>query len=343
VSQAASRSSAEARRWRWVLLIATLAGAIYGARFGGVLSGAVTGAATGGLLSGVEIFVLGGVARARLEQLPLAAYLVLRVCIYVVAIVGVDVGVTRLFGQGPLRDNVARGDLSFALTISVAVNLLFGVNDLLGPGVLFAFVAGRYRRPRRETRVLLYVDLCGSTALAERLGEERFLDLLNAVFADVTEEIEAEAGEIHKYVGDEVIAVWRDGTPAERPIRACFASRRRIAERAAYYRDGFGEVPAFRAAIHAGGVVIGELGASKKEIALIGDAMNTAARILEAARDAGALALISAEYFEASGKAPKGIRARRLPPVAMRGKIAPPPLISLEAESGGLSAATGPI
>ena len=82
-------------------------------------------------------------------------------------------------GGGRVRPESAtpafdRGDLGFALACRSASTCLFSVNELLGPGVLFAFAAGRYRRPRREERVLLYLDLCGSTALAERLGEAAF-------------------------------------------------------------------------------------------------------------------------------------------------------------------------
>ena len=310
----------------WVVLISTVAGVLYGARFGGLITGAATGAATGGLLSFVEIFVLRGFAQAALSRLPFAAYLALRIGVYLAAIVGCDVAVTKLAGHDLVAES---GDLGFAVSMAVIVNLLFGVNDLLGPGVLYAFVAGRYRRPRREERVLLYIDLCGSTALAERLGEERFLDLLNAFYADVTAEIVARGGEIHKYVGDEVIAVWRDGANPEQPIRACLAARRRLKERAAAYRARFGEAPDFRAAIHAGPVVIGELGAQKKEIALIGDAMNTAARILEAARETGASALISASYYERLARALPGVAVERLAPVALRGKSAPLSLISV--------------
>jgi adenylate cyclase len=115
-----------------------------------------------------------------------------------------------------------------------------------------------------------------------------------------------------------------------RPIRATFAARRRLAERASAYRAAFGETPDFRAAIHAGAVVIGELGAGKKEIALIGDAMNTAARILEAARETGASALISAPYFDRLGGTPAGFRALRLAPIPLRGKSAPLPLVTLD-------------
>ena len=86
--------------------------------------------------------------------------------------------------------------------------------------------------------------------------------------------------------------------------------------------------------------MIGELGAQKKEIALIGDAMNTAARILEAARETGASLLISSPYFERAPAPVAGVQARRLAPIALRGKAAPLELVALER---GLSGAEAPI
>ena len=96
----------------------------------------------------------------------------------------------------------------FSVALCIAGNLLFSVNDLLGPGVLFAFAAGRYHHPRREERMLLFIDMRSSTAIAERLGEARFLDFLNRFIFDVSIAIAEAGGEIHKYVGDEVIATW---------------------------------------------------------------------------------------------------------------------------------------
>jgi hypothetical protein len=57
----------------------------------------------------------------------------------------------------------------------------------------FAFVDERDPQPRLEERALLFVDLRGSTATAELLGGLRFLDFLNAVFADLSAAI-AESG-----------------------------------------------------------------------------------------------------------------------------------------------------
>ena len=95
---------------------------------------------------------------------------------------------------------IDRGSMVFALVLSLGFNLLYGVNNLLGEGVLFNFVAGRYRRPRIEERVLLFIDMVSSTAIAEALGETGFLDFLNRFVADVTVPIVMQLGTIHKYV-----------------------------------------------------------------------------------------------------------------------------------------------
>src|SRR5262249_48301139 len=79
-------------------------------------------------------------------------------------------------------------------------------NKLLGQNVLLSFISGRYYRPRLEERVLLFIDMEGSTGLAERLGPLAFHRLLNRFVTDLTDPIVAARGEIYSYVGDELIA-----------------------------------------------------------------------------------------------------------------------------------------
>ena len=334
------------RRGLRVLKIALISGAVgaaYGVLAHGMAStGLIAGVSIGGLLAVIRFFVLGSYSQPALVRLPFPAYIALRIGIYSVVVVFVYALLSGLTGGSFDPRALDRGDVEFALSICVAANLLFGVNELLGPGVLFAFVAGRYMRPRREERAVLYVDLKGSTGIAERLGEESFLDFLNAFFADVTAEIEAKGGDVHKYVGDGVIAVWRADADPARPIGAAFAAKARIAARENVYGAEFSEIPAFRAAIHAGAVVVGELGVSKKEIALIGDAMNTAARILEAARETRCDILISASYFDRLRVRPAGLHAQRIGTVNLRGRSTPLPLVALSLDGGGLSAALQP-
>jgi adenylate cyclase len=321
---------------RRILVIAGLsaaAGALYGVfAHGSAPVGALVGAVDAGILSWVELIALARWAGSWQRRLPFSAWLAMRLAIYLAVVFVVAALSLPLLSGGAVTGAVNHADVMFAISMCVVANILLGVDELLGSGALFAFVAGRYHRPRREERVLLYLDLIGSTSKAEKLGEERFLDLLNAFFADVTDPIVREGGDIHKYVGDEVIAVWPAAADPARPIRACFAAIARLeAARDAYLR-GFGVAPAFCAAVHAGPVVIGELGARKKEIALIGDAMNTAARILEAARETGEDLLVSASCYDRLRSPLADVVARRLAPVQVRGKAAPLELVALSRE-----------
>ena len=61
---------------------------------------------------------------------------------------------------------IQRGGVIFSLVLGLGFNLLYGVNDLLGQGVLFNFVAGRYRWPRIEERVLLFIDMRPTSSMA---------------------------------------------------------------------------------------------------------------------------------------------------------------------------------
>ena len=74
--------------------------------------------------------------------------------------------------------------------------------------MLLNVILGRYRHPIREERVLMFLDLAGSTAMAEALGEVRMQELLTRFFFDIDEPIVAHGGEVHAYVGDAVIVTW---------------------------------------------------------------------------------------------------------------------------------------
>ncbi len=232
-----TRSNGELRRVLWITLLSAAAASVHGWRaHGAIVGGAVVGAVNAGVLSWLELVVLDRWADARLRRLPFIAVLGLRVAIYLVVVLVIAAVSLPLLNVHVTGIVIDRDDVFFAFSVCLAANVLLAIDQLLGSGALIAFVAGRYRRPRREERIILYLDLRGSTAIAERLGEERFLDLLNTFFADVTEPIEREGGEVHKYVGDEVIAAWPATADAALPIEACFAAAERIEEQAEVYR-----------------------------------------------------------------------------------------------------------
>jgi adenylate cyclase len=314
-------------------LVSAAIGAIYTyVAHDALLLGTSMGAAFGTIFPSIEIILLKGDAGAWLRRAPFPVFLAVRIVAYVVLIIAIEVSISWLF-YGPAGvAGIGVVDVAFTLLVSFLFNLVFGISDLLGPGVLLAFALGRYHRPRPEERALLFIDLCGSTAKAERLGDARFLDFLDAFLADVSRDIVENGGEIHKYVGDEIIATWRlrPGRNGAGILRAYLAARDRLAAKREAYKREFGEGAEFRAALHVGVVVLGEVGSFKKEIALIGDAMNTAARILDACRALDRPALASRALIKRIGVLPDSVRGDAMAPLALRGKAEPLELVALE-------------
>ena len=170
------------------LVSALIGGAYSYAAHGRLVLGGVFGAAFGVIFPALE-FLLQGEKGARLRRLPFLVFFGVRAGIYVAVILAIEfLGAWLMIGPEAVRD-LSLFDFAFSLAVSVVGNLFFAIASLLGPGVLFAFAAGRYHRPRSEERALLFIDLCGSTAKAERLGQERFLAFLDAFIVDVTYDI----------------------------------------------------------------------------------------------------------------------------------------------------------
>ncbi len=218
-----------------------------------------------------------------------------------------------------------------AFVLSVVIGAAFELTRLVGSRVLLNVILGRYRRPTREQRVLLFLDLAGSTSLAETMGELRMHQLLTQFFFDIDEAIVAHDGEVHAYVGDEVIVSWRLAAkkPERRYLDCFFAIQDRIADRADFYRREFGLVPAFRAGLHAGPVVISECGDSRRQVAYFGDTMNVAARLQEHCKEVGRALLVSGDLLRLVGPH-SDLVVEALGPTQLRGRAAAVEVFSVE-------------
>jgi adenylate cyclase len=313
-----------------------LAAAIFGAAYGvalvfategrfsliAVLDGAGIGAVTALLCRSYDVVLVRRWSEA-LRHAPLLLLVLIKTLWYGASIVlALYIGNVLLDPQ-PWAPGEPRFYVSAGVSFLVALvfSLTMNMRRLLGPRVLGNLLVGRYAAPREEDRVFLFVDLVASTQIAERIGPTRFLGLLDRFVSDLGGPILASGGEIYRYVGDEVIVTW----PLDRGARdaACvtclLAMRERIAEAAPDYQRAFGITPQFRAALHAGRVVAGEMGDAKREIVFLGDAVNTTARIEQACRDVGVWALISDDVLRHL-TLPPGITLRALGPVALKGK-----------------------
>jgi len=167
-------------------------------------------------------------------------------------------------------------------SIIVAVTqLMIQVDIKFGQGVFRAIATGKYHIPRGEKRVFMFLDLNSSTAIAEKLGDETYHRLLRDFFADITNPILENRGTIYQYVGDEVIVSWdyKDGIENASCIHCFFDLKRLFHDQREKYLNKYGLVPSFKAGIHCGRVVAGEVGIIKRDITYSGDVMNTTSRI----------------------------------------------------------------
>ncbi|HRD52110.1 MAG TPA: adenylate/guanylate cyclase domain-containing protein, partial [Flavobacteriales bacterium] len=78
--------------------------------------------------------------------------------------------------------------------------LMVRLSDQFGTGGLSHFI-GRYRQPRQELRIFMFLDMRSSTSIAEDLGHVRYFQLINELFQDITDPIVYSRGEIYQYVG----------------------------------------------------------------------------------------------------------------------------------------------
>lgn len=267
----------------------------------------------------------------RLRRLPLLAYLGLKIAFYVVVILGGLMLVRSLnISSHEHFDDSFGASVIFSVTMAVGVNVVFEIGGLLGYGTLKNLFTGRYVQPRREQRAFLLIDMRNSTGLAERLGPVLFHELLNDFFRDVSNAALECDGEIHKYVGDEAILTWAGAAIGDGECLRCpFAVRGFIERHRKTYEARYGDVPSFRASIHYGEIVAGEIGDVRREIAYVGDTLNVAARLLDAAKDLGHDVLASEELL-ARAPLPEGLTTVKLPMLTVRGRAAPLGVSALE-------------
>lgn len=324
------------REWRivlWVSVISAAASVWFTSRVApadpilrSILEGVVTSLMIATPIVLIEVKGDRMASLRRLRRLPLALYFTVKVLFYFVIIVG-GLLLSRYFLSstgGVHFDEAFRRALLFAIAMSVFANFVFDMTSLLGLSTLKSLVTGRYVQPRREQRTFLLIDMKNSTGMAEKLGPVRFHELLNAFFRNVSDAaLECEA-EIHKYVGDEAILTWsgEEALAAGECLACPFLVRDYIAASRETYMSRFGLVPEFRAALHCGEIVAGEIGDVRREIAFVGDTLNVAARLLDAAKDLGRDVLASQDILRRT-QLPSGVKAVELPTLSIRGRAAP--------------------
>jgi adenylate cyclase len=290
-----ARLERKLRMFAVIIMAGSIAGFAVGFALGrtsptSIVAGVVYGLLISATIGGLELFVLDGPMRAWLGGLSFTANLLVRSTIYASIIV-----VIQLFQLGEVIAGVPRqastGNFWFGFiysaVLSVLMNLVFVIANLIGPRALLNFITGRYHTPVEENRFVLFVDIAGSTGLAERLGGVGIHRFLDRTFRLLTVAVVDTRGEVLGYVGDEVIVTWpeRAGSVDGRPLRCFMAMREALSRAASQFEREFGASPRIRGSLHFGSVIVGEIGDIKRAIVFNGDVMNTAARLEELSRN----------------------------------------------------------
>ena len=220
--------------------------------------------------------------------------------------------------------------LAFFTAFSMIGILMMRVVHFIGLDTLFHLLVGTYHRAVEERKVLLFLDINGSTELGEKLGALKMRALVRKFLPEVTQPIIDHGGEIYLYKGDGLIAMW-DWTAAIkddailRAVDAMFAS---VANERDAYRQLFGVAPGFRVGIHGGDVIVSEQGDTKRSIGIYGDTINIAARMEEAAKAHDTPCVISRVVADAL---PDRSRLDEIGEERVKGISAPIPICKLRA------------
>jgi adenylate cyclase len=297
------------------------------------------------LVGGYLMFIRDGRLRPWFRRLGFSTDLVLSsVIVLALFLVGRAAGLVAT-SLSPRRFLTSFTDahLAYALPyfaiVAVTIQVVLQTNRIIGANVLRYFVAGVYHRPKLEDRIFLFLDLVGSTQLAERLGSTRYFELLRTFVDDLTEPVLEAEGEIHQYAGDEVVVTWptKAGVRAANCVRCFFGIRAAVARHASRYERDFGTVPRFRGGLHGGTVTAGELGDLRQQIVFVGDILNTAARLEQYAKGAG-LDLVVSDALLKRLALPPDVAATRCGELTLRGKDARVTAYSLTGPSTDVAA-----
>ena len=190
----------------------------------------------------------------------------------------------------------------------IATNVL---NAYLGPKTGPRVLAGQIRRGTGEelTVVLWSSDLRGFSERSDRLPGDQMIWILNALFDVQAQAIDRHGGEILKFMGDGLLAIFPidDGATADRAATSALEAAQ---EALAAVRHLNGEPPMMGerpleivVALHVGTVVYGNIGAAERlDFTVIGPAVNLVSRLEATAKTLNTPIVLSDDFARAYGK-----------------------------------------
>jgi len=205
------------------------------------------------------------------------------------------------------------------IILFVLTQLIIEINEKYSPGVFVDIMLGKYVQPKDEKRIIMFIDLKDSTAIAEKLGHKDYFKFIRDFIYYISIGLMEYGGRIYQYVGDEIVVSWPDSRRnAKKCIYALIEARKSINKNLNVFTSNYGLVPEFKAGIHVGEVTIGEIGIIKKDLVMSGDTMNTTARIRTACNELNQKFIVSKDFLDQINLS--NWQAESLGPIELKGK-----------------------
>ena len=247
---------------------------------------------------------------------------------------------------GRVADAVSRGDLGVRVEGvrsrdeigDLAARMNHMIEGLLEKFHLEKFVSGETISAVKGSRggvklggerklvTVFFSDIRGFTSFSETRAPEVVVDMLNTFLGEQAQIVRRYQGDIDKFVGDELVAVFQGDGMVDRAARCAVDIQRRMSELG---RDHPEWGIAIGIGINSGEVVMGAMGSeSRMDYTILGDTVNLGARLCSHA-GRGQI-LLSEPAYRRLGE-PGKFRAERLEPIRVKGKAAPIPVLSVSA------------
>lgn len=168
---------------------------------------------------------------------------------------------------------------------------------------------------------VVFFDICGFTAIAERLPADEVVGLLNTYFDGMVKEIIAQGGYVDKFMGDAVMAVFRCEYHLDRAIDAALAVRSQFLMLQQIELGGEKYRPEVSIGVNTGEMVSGNIGSAslrRLDYTVIGDAVNLSQRLQSVAK-AGQIVISEHTYQRVK----ESFRCERVGEVILKNKTKP--------------------
>ncbi len=164
---------------------------------------------------------------------------------------------------------------------------------------------GRGVEAEEREVTILFTDIAGYTSISDGMNPKELADLLNNYFEVLVQPVTARGGTVDKFIGDALMAFWN--APDEQDDHADLAINaaleiQKVTHEFNNERVAKGQKPLItRIGVHTGRVLVGNIGASERmNYTIVGDAVNTTARLEALGKDIGETLCISSDTRDAA-------------------------------------------